>query len=60
MAISTQGIFSDPTNEQEQTPETQEVKKAQEVIAKIRFVAFSIDFMKKRFCLVKSRKRAKM
>lgn len=46
MAISTQGIFSDPTNEQEQTPETQEVKKAQEVIAKIRFVAFSIDFMK--------------
>ena len=46
MAISAQGILSDPVTEPEQTPETQEVKKAQEVIDKIRFVAFSIDFMK--------------
>ena len=33
-------------SEQEQTKDTQEVIKAQEVIDKIKFVAFTIDFMK--------------
>lgn len=46
MAISAKGILSDPMNDQEQTPDTQEVIKAQEVIDKIKFVAFTIDFMK--------------
>ncbi len=46
MAISAKGILTDPVSEPEQTHETQEVKKAQDVIDKIRFVAFTIDFMK--------------